>query len=319
MGESFLFSMNAVLPVFLLAALGYVFRKTGVLGDPFFSGANKLMFRISLPVSLYLDILSCGSFSLSDGGAVLFVVSGILVLFFLLLLTVPLFVKGNRQRGAFIQGVYRTNIAILCLPLMKNMFGDDGGKVMALILPFSILLFNALAVVVLSLFAPEEKKKTKKELAVSILKSIVTNPLIIGIVLGLFSAAIGLQLPAFAEKTLNYVGDLTVPLALIALGGRFSVKTMKSDMPLLISAVLLRCFLVPAAAVGAGILCGFRGLELGAIFVVFGSPTAVSSYVMAESMGSDYDLAGNILLSTTVVSAFSLFLGIFFLRYFRLI
>ncbi len=319
MRESFLFSMNAVLPVFLLAVIGFIFQKTGLLRDSFFTEANRLMFRVSLPVSLYLDIVSCEDFSLSDGGIVLFVIAGILILFALLFLTVPLVVKENPKRGAFIQGVYRTNIAILCLPLMENMFGDDGGRVMALVLPFSILLFNALAVVVLSVYAPEDKKKKPSALIRSILKSIVTNPLIIGILLGLLSAAIGLRLPVFAEKTLNYVGQLTVPLALLALGGRFSVRTMKKSWKLTASAVLLRCFLVPAAAAAAGIALGFRGTELGAIFVVFGSPSAVSGYVMAESMGSDYDLAGQILLSTTAVSVFSIFLGVFFLRYFNFI
>lgn len=59
---------------------------------------------------------------------------------------------------------------------------------------------------------------------------------------------------------------------------------------------------------------GFRQGELGAVFILFMAPSAVSSYIMAKNMRSDDQLAAQILMMTTLVSPFTICLGIYLLR-----
>lgn len=316
--NSFLYSIQVIFPIFFLVFLGWLFGRIGMLSPAFFKDANRFVFKITLPVTLYLEILSCGLPS-SGGKLLLFVIPGILVLFLLLTLAVPLLIRENDRRGALIQGVYRSNIAILGVPLIENMFGSDGISSLSVVMPFSIILYNILAVVILSIFAPADRKKKPSELIRSIAHSIVTNPLIIGIVLALLTSLLRIRLPMLAEKSLGYLSALTMPLALMTLGATFSVHKLKGRISLAISASLLRTVLVPLLFVTVGALLGFRNVELGVIFVVFASPTAVSSYIMAENMGSDHELAGQIVLITTLLSLFTLFAGTFLLKQLQLI
>ena len=316
--DSFLYSVNVIFPVFLLVLLGWLFGKIGLLSSSFFKEANRFVFKVTLPVTLYSEIVSCGV-PASGGKLLLFVIADILLLFLLLMLLVPPFIHSNDRRGAFIQGVYRSNIAILGVPLIENMFGSQGIATLSVVMPFSIILYNILAVAVLSIYAPIDKKKKLSEIVLSILKNIVTNPLIIGIVLALITVSLPFKLPVFAEKSLHYLSSLTMPLALMSLGASFSLQQLKARAPLAISASLLRTIAVPLLFVVAGVILGFRGAELGTIFVVFASPTAVSSYVMAENMGSDHELAGQIVLITTLMSLFTIFAGTFLLKLLQLI
>ena len=312
--DSFLYSVNIILPVLLIVALGYILKRIGFLTKEFTDVAEKLVFKVALPVQLFLEIAQSDGISAFSGKFIIFCVCGILILFFALCLTVPLFIKENDKRGAFIQGVYRTNFAILGIPLATSMFPEDGGTQIAVIMPFAIFLFNALAVVILSIYAPKERRLSKGQLVLKIFKSTVTNSLIIGIVLALPFMIFKIQLPAFTSKALGYLSNMTMPVSLICVGATFSFSSLAKRMNLAISATLLKTVAVPLVAVTAAVLLGFRGSQLGVILILFGAPTAVASYVMAKNMKSDYELAGQILLLTTLICLSTLFLFIFVLK-----
>ncbi len=315
MTDSLLFSLNAVFPIFLLAVLGWFLAKCKQPGEAFFSAANKFMFRITLPITLFLDVIEGETISLTSPLTV-FCIAMFAVQILLLLLFSPLFIKDKRKCGAFIQGAFRTNIAIIGVPLIASMFGDEGTSIMAGVLPVMVILYNIFAVVILSIFAPAEKKKAPSALCKEILLSILKNPLIIGIVAGLIFRLLPFSLPAFAQKTLSYMDALTVPLALLALGAAFKADQLKGRIGLAAIASLLRCVVTPAIALSAAVLLGFRGAQLGAVFVVFGSCTAVSSYVMSESMGSDAMLSGQIVMLSTALSSVTIFIGTTLLKFF---
>ena len=181
-------------------------------------------------------------------------------------------------------------------------------------MPFSIPLFNILAVIILSIFAPAEKKLTSAQVAKKAVKGIVTNPLIIGIVLGLPFMLTSLTLPSFATATVNYLGGVTTPVAMVCLGANMGKYKTKSKLGISLSAALVKVIVFPLILVTAGIFFGFRGVELGAILILFGGPTAVSSYIMAKNMESDHEMAGQILLISTALCSLTMFIGIFILK-----
>ncbi len=311
--DSLLFSVNAVFPILLLAVFGAFLARCGILSETFFTQANKFMFRITLPITLFLDVITSDEirfFSPLTG----FCLAFFAIELFLLLLIVPLVLKDNAKRGAFIQGTYRTNIAIIGVPLIASLFGEAGSVTMAGVLPIIVMCFNVSAVIILSVFAPEEKKKSPSALLREILFSVIKNPLIIGIVIGLLFRLLPFSLPAFAEKTLSYLDALTLPLALMALGASFRTDKFKGRIGLAILSSLLRCIVIPTAALTAAILLGFRNESLGTIFVIFGSCTAVASFVMSENMGSDSMLSGQIVMLSTALSAVTIFIGATLLR-----
>lgn len=318
--ENILFSVNAVLPIFLLVFLGWCLKKTNFLPDEFYPGSEKFVFKIALPVMLFSDIATSSVENLSDNLSLVMLCSvGVVVIFILLCLVTPIFIKEKDKRGAFIQGAYRSNFGILGMPLARNLFGQEGSVAAALLMPAAIILFNILAVVILTACAPEDVKKKPSVFLRDLLLSIIKNPLIIACVLAIPFLAFGITLPAFAAKTLDNISGTVSALALISLGAGFNKEAFRGRVGYSVVSSALKTIVLPVGMVAIGYLLGFRGAPLGLVFILFGSPTAVSSYIMAKNMKSDYEMAGQILLLSTLMCLFTLFIGIFLLKTLSLI
>ena len=313
------YSVNAILPIFLLAVFGALLKKFGKISDAFIETADWLVFRIALPVMLFLEVAGSSLAESLDVRLIMFLVVSVTVTFLTVSVVAALTVRDRSKRGALIQGSCRSNFAILGVPLAVNMFGDAGGEVIAIAIPFVILMFNSYSVVILSVFSADGDRKQNRDTLIGILKNIVTNPLIIGIAIALPFMLFEIELPAAANKTLTYLSNLTTPLALISLGANFRTESLKGRVGYALIGALMKTIILPAAAVTAAVLVGLRGPSLGVVLICFGAPTAVTSYIMAKKMGNDHELAAQILLLSTMVCALTIFLGIFILRTFALI
>lgn len=316
--ENILYSLNTVAPIFILVILGVILKKKKFADSSFFSACDKLGFKICLPCLLFLDIHDA-SFEQLDPkliwfcaffGTAMFLTSGLLV---------PLFLKKNEDRGAFIQGICRSNAAILGVTIATNMFGDLGAVTIAAVLPVVIALYNVYSVIILSIFAPLDKKPTKKQLLTRIVKNIATNPLIIAVLLAVLWNFSGLTLPLSATRSLTYLSNMSVPLALLSLGASFSRQALQKDALTAIIASCCKTILIPFTAIVIAANLGISGVGIGIILVIFGGPAAVSSYPMARQMGSNHVLAGEIVLISTLMSSFTLFFGILILKTLQLI
>lgn len=320
MVDNFIFSLNAILPVFLMVILGWVLKNKGFLSDSFFAGADKFVFKVALPCNLFIGILAGDVEKLKKAlPLIAFCAIGITALFFAAWAIAPIFIKDNGKRGAFIQGVYRGNFAILGLPIAENIFGDLGATTVAVVMPIAIMLVNVYAVIILSVYAPSDVKKPPLKTAADVGLSILKNPLIISCFLGLVFMLAGVGLPAFASKTVTKLSDTVFALALMSLGASFSFEALKGRVGTSLVGALVKTVAAPAAAVSVAVAMGFRGVELGIVLIFFGAPTAVSSYIMAKNMKSDYEMASQILLISTLLCMFTLFVGVFVLKTYQLI
>lgn len=318
--DNLVFSINAILPVFIMVILGWILKNKNFLPEHFFNSADKFVFKIALPCNLFIGIMAGDVQKLKQVlPLIAFCAVGITAFFVTASVVAPLFIKDNGKRGAFIQGVYRGNFAILGLPIAENLFGEIGSTTVAVVMPAAIMLVNVYAVIILTVYAPSDVKKTPLKTAVDICISIVKNPLIISVCLGLVFMLLGIKLPAFAQKTVNELSDTVFALALMSLGAGFSFEALKGRVGTSLVGAIIKTAVAPLAAVSIAAAMGFRGVELGVILIFFGAPTAVSSYIMAKNMKSDYEMASQILLISTLLCMFTLFVGIFILKSYQLI
>jgi malate permease and related proteins len=304
------FSFDAVVPLILLVVLGFFLVRWQVINEDFINVANRLCFQVSFPVSLFISITEIDLRTEIDWALYILVITGIAFIVLALLLTVPRLVKGNPQRGALIQGIYRGNFLLMGYPLARNLFGEPGIIPVVMLLPVVIILFNLIAVILLEYYDQTSHGFSLKK----IVFGVVRNPLIIGAVLGVVFSLLRVELPLFLGRAADDVAASAYPLALILLGGQFKWHKLAGNGKMLASAVLVRMFLIPLIMISAAVCLGFRGPQLGAVFILFGAPTAVSSYIMARNMNSDADLAGQIVLLTTILSGLTFFAGAFALR-----
>lgn len=323
MAENFFYCVNALLPVILVILLGNVLYKINFINDVFTSYADKIVFNVALPVYLFNEVYNSDIKNIFNPKLVFFCVAGVLILFLILSTLIPIFIKDNASRGAFIQGVFRSNIAILGVPIAANLYGEEGVQTMALALPFIVPLYNILAIVVLSVYAGGNDKQKFGAQIKKVLLGIVKNPLIIAIASAVTFLFIryytAVSIPPFFNKTITYIANLSTPLALLSLGTTINFKNIRDGLKLSLTASVLKTVAVPLTAIAAAIPLGFRNAELVAIFITFAAPTAVSSYIMAKNMKSNYELAGQTVIITTVLCFITIFIGSFILKSFNFI
>ena len=248
---------------------------------------------------------------------IIMIVCSLLILFVLICLGVGITCLPNTQKSVMVQGIFRCNFLLLGSALAVNLFGEGNLGTMTMAQAVTIPLFNLLQVLCFVVFDNRDKSSGRqaiKKAGINILK----NPLIIGSVFGILFSISGLTMPVIAAKTIDSMASLTTPLALICLGATFDVKKALVNSRLVIIATAIRLVVIPSIMVPLCYLLGFRGTELVTLFILFSGPTAVSSFVMAKNMGGDSDLAAQIVLSTSLFSVFTLFVGVYTLRAFAL-
>ncbi len=318
------FTVNAVLPIILLVLIGYVLKRAGLIGRELAKGMNKLTFRLFLPVMLFLNVYKIESISDINLGFAFYTVIAIIFVFFIGVCVSIICSDDNKRRGVIAQAAFRSNYALIGIPLAESIFGSRGSSAATLLSVFAIPLFNILAVISLSVFKREENSSPKIK---NILIDIAKNPLIQAILIGagalLLRALFVRAGITFRLSDINWLyggvlsklSAVATPLALISLGADFEFSKTSEMKKEIIAATLLRCVVTPILGLGVALIIGgFEGAHYAAFVAVFASPIAVSSVPMTEAMGSDYNLAGQIVVWTTLVSAFTLFVYIYLLR-----
>ncbi|MBR4889017.1 MAG: AEC family transporter, partial [Clostridia bacterium] len=218
--------------------------------------------------------------------------------------------KDNAKRGAMAQGMFRSNFVIFGLPVATSLFGDEAAAKASILIAVAVPMFNVLAVVVLTIFGSGTFNVKK------IVKGVVTNPLIIASVIGLIFLATGITLPSQVHTVVKDLGKIATPLAFILLGASFHFDEVHQYLKHLTVSLSMRLVFFPLLTMAAAILLGFRNAELAILLTMSGAPVAVSSYTMAQQMGSDDKLAGQLVVLSSVLCIITMFLWIFTLKQF---
>lgn len=319
--KNLLFTVNAILPIILPILLGYFLKKVKFLSQDFLNQANKFTFKVLIPILLFSN-LYLADITTINWGFVGFASCAILVLFFLGLL-VTLIIPNRKQKGVILQASFRSNYAIIGIPLATMLGGEIAKAEASVVAAVSVPLFNILAVIALSIFDHDENSKVSIK---DVLIKIIKNPLIIGVFCGLVVCLIntlinssGGNVSGFLNKNLSFipttiknVANIATPLALIVLGGKFEFKAIKNLWKQLTISVTLRLVVTPLIFLLIAYFIGFKSSTQFAILIaLFATPIAVSSAPMAAQMGQDEELAGQIVVWTSALSAITLFIIIF--------
>ena len=321
--EAFVFALGAVLPIILTVALGFLLKVFGILPVGIVKPLNKLVFRVFLPTLLFLNIYKISDFGEISFTYIIYMTVAVLVILGISIPLSSVLTKQRRRRAVLIQSSFRSNCALIGLPLSVLLVGESGAAACSLLSAASIPLFNILAVISLSLFDPSGKRPTVGKVILGIVK----NPLIIGVALGLVTLGIREVFVAYdisfrltdIAPVYSVVSDLSkcaTPVALLALGAQFEFSSVKNMKLEIISGTLMRTFIFPfiCLAVAYLFIPGLEPMHYAAFVGVFATPLAVSTVPMTQEMGSDEELAGQVVIWSTMASAFGIFLFSFLLK-----
>lgn len=305
-----LVAVNAVLPSFLIIALGLIVRRRGMVDDVSLGRFNSVAFRVFLSCQIFKNVYDARLGEAFNLRLSLFTAAGLLLAGGLALLTAVLTEPRRERRGVMAQGMMRANYVLLGIPLVTSLFGPEAAGRAAVMIVINIPIYNVLSVVFLELFA-EGRPDVKK-----ILRDIATNPLIDATLAALLAKLLRLPVERvpFLYSALGSLAAVATPLCLFILGGSFKPAGIGSYARSLAITEFFKLLALPGLALAAAVALGFRGADLAIVMMSFGAPTAVNSYNMARELGGDCDLAASIVVFSTALSCLSLFGWIVLLR-----
>ncbi len=309
--SNLIFSLNATMPIFFMMVLGFWLKKTSFLDEKTTSKLNQLVFKIFLPALLFIDLAKEDFTSIWDTKLVVFCFV-VTVLSITLASLLSLLSKDKTERGEIIQAAYRSGAATLGIVFMTNIY--DNASMVALMIIGSVPLYNVAAVAILYLTSPQNVNQSKVELWKKTAKNVITNPIIIGIVLGIIWSVFKLPQPIMFTKTVIYLGNMASPLALIALGASFEFCDVKEKWKETVGVTCTKLLLWCIIFLPAAIYMGFRDEKLVAILVMLGSATTSSCFIMSKNMGHRGAISSCAVMVTTLFSSFTLTMWLFILR-----
>ncbi|MBO4382785.1 MAG: AEC family transporter [Clostridia bacterium] len=299
--SSFLIALNAVLPFLVYLGVGYAVHRIGLTDEPFLERMNKMVFQCFFPFLMFWSLYNVDDGLEIRGSFLPVCVLSLLLLVGALILAVPRLVKDRPKQPVVIQAAYRSNFVLFGIPMAQSVFGARGAAVATLMVAIIVPLYNAIAVILFETWRGGDIKPLQ------LLKNIVTNPLILGALVGLVFLLLGIKLPAPVETPISAFSALTTPLALFLLGGTLKFRAIRDNRRYLWPTMAFKLILLPLIATLLSSLFGFSDVERFGFLIMAGAPVAIASFPMAANMGGDGELAGQFVALSTVASLFTLF------------
>ncbi len=304
---NFLLAVKVVLPLLIYMTVGLLVRRRGIFSTEQFRALNRMTFRIFMPLTLFFNIYEAELEEAVRPDMFLFAIAFILLQYTVAWIVFTKSIKSKPDCATMIQGVYRSNFVLFGNVITASLCGESGLALVAGLAALVVPLFNILAVVLFEI-------KRENELdVVHMIINIFKNPLVDAGILGCIFKVFNIPFPALLQQPLSTLGDIATPLALMSLGGMLSLGSIINHRKYLAAAVTGKLILIPVAALGTAILLGYRGDALVAVLAIFASPTAVASTPMAQAMGGNGELAGEIVAATSVCCILTIFLFVLFL------
>ncbi len=302
--NSFLVAARVVVPMALMMAVGVLMRLCKVTDRPTMKKVDQIVSKVFMPLLMFKNIYTTDFAQFNGAGYFLYGAAGLFALFLFGVLVLPKLMHEPPRAAAMGQALLRPNYILFGSAVAESIYGEGNIGIVMLMGAFAVPFFNALAVILLE-FGRNSTASPKK-----LLKSICKNQIVIAAVVGLVMKLANLQLPAMAEDVCFDLAGLATPLSFLSLGVSLDVGAIGRNRRPLLLGIATRLLVIPAVFVTGAMVLGFRGLELCAIFLLFATPTAVSSYPLAVSMDADAELAGQMVIFTTICCLPTIFLWV---------
>lgn len=312
--NSFQTALSAVLPMFVMLVMGNFLKRIKMVDEHTLNKMNTLCFKTFLSISLYYNIYRANIAEVFNGKLLMFVViTQFIILGISFIAAIPV-TKGKKKRGALIHGIFHTNFVIFGTLIGTALCGEGNIGAISLLIAVIVPVQNILSVITLEMFR-EGGKISFKQIA----KGVIKNPYVIAAILGCLTHLFGIKYPDLIANIFRDLGRCGTPVALIVMGGLFNFGAVYENVKSIMTGVICRLIIVPAILIPISIWLGFRGGDLIGLMCIFVAPCAITSFNLASAMNSDADLAAQLVVFTSVVSIFTIFIWIFTLSQLGLI
>jgi len=306
--DNLMVSFRVVAPLLLLMLLGALMLRLHIFDEATVKKMNSAVFKIFLPVLIFNNLYNSSIDDIRNISTGLYAACVLAGAFVLSLIVVPMIEKNPQKRGVMVQGACRSNFVIFGVPLCMSICGESIMGKISVAVAIVVPVLNVFSVIVLEYFRGGKPDVRK------ILKGIVTNPLIISSIIGIIVLLSGIKLPGIINTAVNDVSKIATPLALILLGASINLSRVRGNLRQLAVVICGKLIIIPFIGIFIAVMIGMRGGDIALLISALASPTAVSSYPMAQQMDGDGELAAQIVAFGTALCIITVFLWVFILK-----
>lgn len=289
-----------IVPIFIIVLLGWGVHRRGFLPTDFIEPANRLVYYVAIPAMIFQSITQSTLkewFNPLVIALPLVALSGGYVFAWVASRTVR---QDRSLAGTFIQSSGHGNLGYIGLAVAFYFLGESGLVQASVIAGFMMIWQNVLSVMALQFFAPDMEKAFGLMMYV---KSIMGNPVIVAVVLGLFFSLVGIPIPLILRRSLAIISGLALPTALLIIGASLSLKRIRLFMLTAAGAAAIKLLVMPSLGWVLYRLFQVSPADMVPGLILLASPTATVSYVMAKEMHGNPDLAVATISANTLLSA----------------
>jgi predicted permease len=302
--------LTIVLPVFAVIALGALLKRIGLIDATFLQQTNRLVYYVCLPLLLFYEIGRADFLASFNGRLVLGSILAVTVTFLVSYFYTALRNYPPAARGVFSQGAFRGNIAYVGLAIVFNALGETGLTRAGILMGFLVPFLNLYAIV--ALLWPHRNNSDQG--IPFLVRQIAFNPLILASFAGIAWSFFAIPTPLLLERSLKISTGMALPLALLAIGAGFSLERLRGDLFTAFLAAGAKLVWLPLLAAGILLGLGVTGTDLEIGVLIAGTPAATANYIMAGQLKGDAELAGTIVMLTTLLSAVTYTIALLILR-----
>ena len=301
--ESIFLSFKSVFPLLAFFVAGVIIKRLGIITDEGSASINRLVFKVFLPINIILNIYDSEISEIFDLRLALFTAATGIITFIIISAIVNKKEKDKTIAPVMIQGIHKANYGLLVVPIATSFYGSNIGMAAALLIIVSPIMNTC------STIAFERARGGSSASLPHLLKKIITNPMVLSSIIGILLNASGITIPDFiADDIIGKLSSMATPLAMIAIGADFNLKSLPKWKSRLLIVCVGRLLIIPLLLVPIAVALGIRNANLIAALVHCGGPTAVNSYSTAVALGGNKELAGEIVAITSLLSIFTLFI-----------
>ena len=308
--DSFIIAVKTVSPLFVVIGIGTLFSRTRICTPQWIDILNKYALYIGFPALVIASLLSLEPGEHSFDKLILYT-SGYTVSCMLLAFPVARFFRFSRSmlRTLFLILPFG-NIAYLGIPVLKNALGDEILPTAAIL--SAIYLFWLLTLGIILIEALGEDRIHPKKLILSLIQ----NPLLISVFVGIAIVFFKIKLPSVAEKTILLFSDSVTAVVLFALG--IFLGTQKIGKPgewsLVLILVFVTMLVLPFSYYVFLKAANFDELFTRASILDAAMPMGLTPYVLASQYKLETSLTARVVVLGTFLSVFILPLWITVLK-----
>ena len=298
---TFLKAFELALPLYLLVLIGYLLARFGNWPTAVAEALSRFVFVIAIPSMLFALTSDLSRLPPFDGRVLIAYFGACLAVFVAgRILAARLFGQDGVGQSVFAMGAIYGNTVMLGLPIAQAAIGEAAVPTLALVLVTNALVMWTLATV--SVEWSRGGRLTGRGILLT-LRSVLTNPVVASILLGIAWSMTGLPLPWAVKSTLNLLGQSTVPLALVTVGFGLAAYRIREGMNEAMVITALKLVALPLLVWIFARLIGLPPLETQVVVLLSSIALGVNVYLMAREFKALQGPIGTALLVSTIVSA----------------